>query len=113
MGRVVSEFRLHAASESLLGAAGLARSMAISRNTDIRLLVDPSSARFSLGSPDREPATWTPLPPGVGFVAVPSRPITFHNRGTAAPAGTIGIANEAGAIRVVVAVSGRIRWSRE
>ncbi len=111
--RFLAEHRLHAACLSMVSAAAAARSMAITRNTDIRLATRSLSREFGLTPRHSEPSSWKSLPPGVRFASVPTRSVTFHSRGTAAPAGTFRISNEAGTLGIVIAVSGRVRWFRE
>ena len=111
--RFLAEHRLHAAGLSMVSAAAAARSMAVTRNTDIQLAARSGSGEFGLTPRHSEPSNWKSLPPGVHFASVPARPITFHGRGTAAPAGSFRITNEAGTLRILIAVSGRARWSRE
>lgn len=111
--RFLDEHRLHAAGLSLVSAEAVARSMAITRNTDIRVATRSPSREFGLTGRHSEPSSWKSLPSGVRFASVPGRSVTFHGRGTAAPAGTFRITNEAGTLRIVIAVSGRVRWSRE
>ena len=50
------------------------------------------------------------LPRGVRFVRTPGRPVTFHSRGGAAPAGTFELGVGGASARVVVSVGGRVRW---
>ena len=111
--RFLTEQRLNAACLAMVSAAAAARAIAITRNTDIQLATRSPSREFALTPRHQEPASWKSLPVGVSFASVPARPVTFHGRGTAAPAGTLRVTNESGTIRIVVAVSGRVRWSRE
>ncbi len=111
--RLLAEHRLHAAGLSMFSAAAAARSMAVTRNTDVRLATRFVSRQFGLAPSHGVPTSWKSLPPGVHFATVPSRSVTFHGRGTAAPAGSFRITNEAGTIRVVIAVWGRVQWFRE
>ena len=111
--RFLAEHRLNAACLAIVSAATAARAIAITRNTDMQLATRSLSREFGLTPRHEEPASWRSLPAGVSFASVPARSVTFHGRGTAAPAGTLRITNESGTLSVVIAVSGRVRWSRE
>ena len=111
--RFLAEHKLNAACLAIVSAATAARSIAMTRNTDIQLATRSLSGEFGLAPRHKEPAIWKSLPAGVSFASVPARSVTFHGRGTAAPAGTLRITNESGTLRIVVAVSGRVRWVRE
>ena len=111
--RFLAAHKLNAACLAIVSAATAARSIAMTRNTDIQLATRSLSGEFGLTPRHQEPASWKSLPAGVSFASVPARSVTFHGRGTAAPAGTLRITNESGTLRIVVAVSGRVRWVRE
>jgi len=111
--RVLAEQRLNSACVAIVSAAAAARAIAITRDNDMQLAVRSLSREFALAPLHREPAGWKSLPAGVSFASVPARSVTFHGRGTAAPAGTLRITNESGTLGIVVAVSGRVRWFRE
>ena len=102
-----------AACDMLVSALSKARALALSENLPVEFHADPAG-RFALKVRQRDgPLIWRRLPPGVQFERLPRNPVTFHSRGTAAPAGSFRLSGPEGGIRVVVAVSGRIRWSRE
>ncbi len=111
--RLLAEHKLNAACLAIVSAAAAARAIAITRNTDIQLATRSLSHEFGLTPRSKQPANWKSLPAGVSFASVPARSVTFHGRGTAAPAGTLRVTNESGTLRIVVAVSGRVRWVRE
>ncbi len=101
-----------AACDLFVSTLSQARSLAIFRNLPVEVLVEPpgrfaSSARF-----EGEPIVWRLLPEPVVFQQFPRRSVTFHPRGTAAPGGTFVLSTGRGGFKIVVAVSGRIRWSR-
>ncbi|MEE8348447.1 MAG: GspH/FimT family protein [Acidobacteriota bacterium] len=104
---------LHLASESFLSAISAARFEAMSKNLAVQIRIHPSQDQFALALRNKEPDLWQSLPKGVSFSRVPSKPITFFSRGSAAPAGTFILKNRRGQIKVIVSISGRVRWIRE
>lgn len=105
--------RLHLAGESFLSAVSAARFEAMTKNLAVQIRVHPSRSQFTMALANDEPHLWQNLPPGVLFSKVPSKPITFFSRGNVAPAGTFILENERGQIRVIVSISGRVRWERK
>lgn len=102
-----------AACDLLVSTVSKARALAIAENLPVQLVAEPSG-RFGLQVRGRDsPVIWRRLPEGVRFRRLPRNPVTFHSRGTAAPSGSYELEGPAGGMRVVVAVSGRIRWSRD
>ncbi len=110
---LAEEQRRAAACHVLVSTLSKARALSVSENLAVRLIAEPSG-RFALQAVgDRRPLAWRRLPGGVRFERLPRRPVTFHPRGTASPAGTYHRAESGATLKVVVAVSGRIRWSRK
>ena len=99
------------AAQAVEASLSAARLQAISSNLSVRLSIHPDGRQFSLAAGKGEPAFWNTLPSGVAFVQIPVREIAFHSRGNASPAGSVTLQNEAGHIRVIASVSGRIRRS--
>ncbi len=104
---------LHLAGESFLSTVSTARFEAMTKNLAVQIRVHASRSQFTMTLGNDEPSLWINLPRGVTFSRIPSRPITFFSRGNAAPAGTFTLKNERGQIRVIVSLSGRVRWERE
>ncbi len=105
--------RLRSGADLFVSAAERARALAVSRNGSFEIRVHENRKAFAvIAVGSLEPPLWRGLPRGVEFASLPRRPITFFSRGTAAPAGTFGLASESGRIDVIVAGSGRIRWEK-
>lgn len=105
--------RLHLAGESLVSAVSAARFDAMTKNLALQIRVHPERNQFTVALKDDEPDLWQNLPRGVVFSKIPSRPITFFSRGSAAPAGSFTLENQRGQIQVIVSLSGRVRWKRK
>jgi Tfp pilus assembly protein FimT len=87
------------------------RVRAISLNEPLSLVVGADGKTYGLAVRKKVPTRWITLPEGIRFTKVPSSPVTFYSRANAAPAGSLVLTSEkAGAVRVVVAPFGRIRW---
>ncbi len=109
---LAAEQKRMAACDLLVSALAKARALAISRNTPVRLLAEPSG-RFALQAGARDsPVVWRQLPAPVRFLKTPRRPVLFHSRGTASPGGSYLLGDEEGSLKVIVSVSGRVRWTR-
>ena len=105
--------RLHLAGESLVSTVLAARFDAMTKNLALQIRVHPDRNQFTVALKNDEPDLWQSLPRGVVFSKIPSRPITFFSRGSAAPAGTFTLENKRGQIQVIVSLSGRVRWKRK
>ncbi|MDA2929210.1 GspH/FimT family pseudopilin [Acidobacteria bacterium AH-259-O06] len=104
--------RLHVAAESLLSTVTGARFQAVSKNLAIQVLVHADHRKFAVVVKNEEAAIWQSLPRGVTFSRVPRKPPTFYSRGFASPGGTFTLTNRCGRIRVIISLSGRVRWER-
>jgi hypothetical protein len=102
--------KLHRCGLSLFDRVIRARSLAVSLNQPVSVVVLPELNRYGFGWTGTVPATWYRLEPGLQFSAAPRKPIHFYSRGVAVPGGTISISGEMGEFKVVVAPGGRIRW---
>ncbi len=111
---LVRQHQLHGTGQQLVATLNQARRLAVARNAVIQLETDPAGKRFGLKPRGNSaPESWSHLPAEVHWRRLPKKPITFFPRGSAAPAGSLAISNSAGTLRVVVAVSGRVRWQME
>ena len=106
------QHKLHMAGDALLSAVTAARIQAVAKNLAIQIRVHPSRRKFGVALKDADPQVWQDLPSGVEFSTVPRRPPTFYSRSYASPAGTFILENSRGQIRVIVSLSGRVRWQR-
>ena len=89
---------------------------AVTANEAVAFIVDEGGARcyFSIaatGEPCASSIRY--MSRGVRVAGVPRRPVRFFPSGFAAPAGTYTLQGAAGAYRVVVQFSGRIRLQRD
>ena len=109
---IAKQHRLHLAGESFLSAVMAARFQAVARNLATEVRVHASRKKFGLAVTDSEPQFWQDLPAGVEFSKTPRKPPRFYSRGYASPAGTFVLENNSGRIRVIVSLSGRVRWER-
>ncbi len=109
---IAEQHRLQLAGESFLSALMAARFQAVAKNLAIQVLVHASGKKFGVAVKDSEPQFWQELPTGVEFSKTPRKPPHFYSRGYASPAGTFILENSRGQIRVVVSLSGRVRWER-
>ncbi len=109
---IAEQHRLHLAGESFLSTVMAARFQAVAKNLAIQVLVHASGKKFGVAVKDSEPRFWQDLPAGVKFSKTPRKPPRFYSRGYASPAGTFILENSRGQIRVVVSLSGRVRWER-
>ncbi len=109
---ITEQHRLHLAGESFLSAVMAARFQAVAKNLAIQVRVHASGKKFGVAVKDSEPQFWQDLPAGVEFSKKPRKPPRFYSRGYASPAGTFILENSRGQIRVVVSLSGRVRWER-
>ncbi len=87
-----------------------ARIQAISSNLPVSVIVRPDRLAYAVVEAG-DTAQWRELPRGVRLASAPTRPVTFHSRGGAAPAGSFTIANSTGQLRIVVSPLGRVRWT--
>jgi hypothetical protein len=110
--KIAEQHRLHLAGESFSSAVMAARSQAVAKNLATQVRVHRSRRKFGLAMKDSEPQSWQDLPAGVEFSKVPRKPPRFYSRGYASPAGTFLLENSRGRIRVIVSLSGRVRWER-
>ena len=108
LASVSDRAQLQLASHTLLSELQRARGLAISQNLAIRFEIRDSPVVYRFG-PAPAPSIWKPLGPGIELARMPGRPIQFHSRGTAAPAGSIELANRAGIARIIVNLAGRTR----
>jgi len=109
---IAEQHRLHLAGESFLSAVMAARFQAVAKNLAIQVRVHASGKKFGIAVKGSEPQFWQDLPAGVEFSKTPRKPPGFYSRGYASPAGTFILENSRGQIRVVVSLSGRVRWER-
>lgn len=109
---ITEQQKLHFAGESFLSTVAAGRFEAVAKNLAIQVRVHPDLRQFALAIKDQEPPFWRSLPSGVKFSKIPTRAPTFYSRGYASPAGSFILKNSRGHIRVIVSVSGRIRWER-
>lgn len=109
---VAARLRLASACGAFVGAVERARGLAVARNGSYEVRIRPDGLAFAVAPVglDGDKALWRNLPRGVFFSRAPRRSVTFHSRGSAAPSGSFHLASAAGEMKVVVAVSGRIRW---
>ncbi len=112
LNEIAEQHRIHLAGESFSSAVMAARFQAVSKNLAILVRVHPSRRKFGLAVTDSEPQFWQDLPTGVEFSKIPRKPPRFYSRGYASPAGTFILENSRGRIRVIVSLSGRVRWER-
>ena len=101
---------LYSAGAFVQSALSRARFQAVSKNLAVELRVHPNKGEFTLVEKGDAPQLWQALPDGVVFSRVPARLPTFHSRGYASPSGTFVLQNASGQIRVIISVSGRVRW---
>ena len=106
------QHKLHLAGEIFLSAVTAARVQAVAQNLAIQIRVHSNRRKFGVAMKDAEPQLWQDLPSGVEFSTVPRKPPTFYSRSYASPAGTFILENSRGQIRVIVSLSGRVRWQR-
>ena len=85
---------------------------AVGFNYPISVEVSDSMDQFGFVGRGDITICWIPLPTGVRFTQIPKKQITFYPRGNAAPAGTFHLENSRGSVKVIVAVSGRVRWEK-
>ncbi len=107
------QHKLQLAGEAFLSAVTAARVQAVAKNLAIQIRVHSNRRKFGVTVRDAEPQVWQDLPSGVEFSTVPRKPPTFYSRSYASPAGTFILENSRGQIRVIVSLSGRVRWQRE
>ncbi len=110
LSRAIETWRLQGAAQMVGSELTRLRAAAVSTGVPIRFLVGKSADAYSAAEAGGEPVQYVPLPRGIRFVSMPSRPVTFYSRGQAAPAGTYILEGSRGRIRVVVAPMGRVRW---
>ena len=103
---------LYSAGAFVQSALSKARFQAVAKNLAVELRVHPNKGEFTLIEKGDSPQLWRTLPEGVVFSRVPTRLPTFHSRGYASPSGTFILQNPSGQIRVIISVSGRVRWER-
>ncbi|MCH8320637.1 MAG: hypothetical protein IH790_06760, partial [Acidobacteria bacterium] len=109
---IAEQHRLHLAGESFLSTVMAVRFQAVAKNLAIQVRVHSNRRKFGIAVKDTEPQFWQDLPAGVEFSKTPRKPVTFYSRAYASPAGTFTLENSCGRIRVIVFVSGRVRWER-
>ncbi len=109
---IAEQHRLHLAGESFSSAVMAARFQAVARNLATEVRIHKGRRKFGLAVKDSEPQFWQDLPAGVEFSKMPRKPPRFYSRGYASPAGTFILENSRGRIRVIVSLSGRVRWER-
>jgi len=108
--RWMEAYDLRDAGVAFAAELSAARTQAIASNLTISIVVSEDRRRYGRSSWGRPPESWTELPRGVRFQTVPGRELRWFSRGNAAPSGTYQLASAAGALRVVVAPMGRVRW---
>ena len=100
---------LKAAGQIMVSDLNRARIRAISSNLPVSIIVRPDRLAYAVQETG-DAIEWRVFPTGVQFATAPARPVVFYSRGGAAPAGSFTVANSSGRIRIVVSVSGRVRW---
>jgi hypothetical protein len=106
------QHRLHAACQLLVSTCHQARNRALTKNLPTEIRVHLSRRSFGLAAEGKPPHRWLDLPKDVQFVSFPTNAVRFYSRGVAAPGGSFVLGNAAGRIQVIVAPSGRVRWTR-
>ena len=107
---LVDSWRVRAAAEGLVSEFCRIRATAVQANRPFSLLISSDGCSYAVVRPGESRRQWYRWPEGVRCCARPLQPVTFYSRGTAAPAGTFVLEAPAARARVVVAVSGRVRW---
>lgn len=103
--------KLQTACESLMSDLWRARVASFAGNLPVSVEVRSDRSAYSVVELGETPA-WRELPSGVTFTDCPKTKITFYSRGSVVPAGTYTLTNSSGALQVVVAGGGRVRWQR-
>lgn len=109
---ILGQQRLQLAADSFLSTAISARYQAVTKNLATQIRVHPDLQQFAVAAKDQPPLLWQKLPKGVAFSQIPSRSPTFYSRGFASPAGTFILSSGHGSVRIVISLSGRVRWQR-
>lgn len=102
--------RLQTACDCLMSDLWRARLASLAGNIPVSMEIRPDRSAYAVVELGETPA-WRELPPGVTFTECPKK-ITFYSRGSAVPGGTYTFSNGSGAMQVIVAASGRLRWQR-
>jgi Tfp pilus assembly protein FimT len=113
--RLQQEWTLLGGARAVETSLHWGRAYAVSTNNALMFEVDEDGGGFHWTDPDGGEvyaSTVRKLPGRVRIVNAPRRPLRFHQRGNAAPAGTYELVGEAGSYRVVVNPAGRIRVQR-
>ncbi len=103
--------QLQTACQSLMSDLWRARVASLAGNLPVSIEVRGDRSAYSVVEFGETPA-WRELPPGVRFSECPKTKITFYSRGSVVPGGTYTLSNSSGALQVVVAPHGRLRWQR-
>jgi Tfp pilus assembly protein FimT len=106
------EYRLEHAFRQFSSYLSEIRSLSIGYHFPISVEVSKSGKMFGFSGKNEKTNCFLPLPEGVRFIDYPKNKVTFYPRGNVAPAGTYKLENQSGCIKVVIALSGRIRWER-
>ena len=106
---LVERQTLRASAQVLTAELSSARSRALGLNESFSLVVAADGRAYAVTAGGGEARLRT-LPKGVRFIRTPGRAVTFHSRGSAAPAGTYELSAGNASARVVVSVGGRVRW---
>ncbi len=112
--RIARAWTLWESAKALEASLGWGRMHAITANESVRF--DVSAQGYGWSDPESgEPytASLRTFPRGVRMTSFPSRPLRFHPRGNAAPAGSYSVADGRGAFRIVVSPGGRIRIQQD
>jgi Tfp pilus assembly protein FimT len=113
--RIQQEWTLLGGARAVETSLHWGRAYAVSTNSALTFEVDENGGGFHWTDPDTGEvyaSTVRKLPGRVRIVNAPRRPLRFHQRGNAAPAGTYELLGETGSCRVVVNPAGRIRIQR-
>lgn len=108
--RLRSNQILRSTGRALVAELSQARSQAVTRNLSIAVRIRADRQAYSLSPAAESPGRWRRLPDGIRFQNIPKQAIVFFSRGNAAPGGTAVLSNGQDELKIVVAVSGRIRW---
>jgi Tfp pilus assembly protein FimT len=106
---LVSSVRLAGAARTTAATLRFARAAAIARGASIEARFDPDARTLELRDRTNALVRRDPLPPGIGFAALPARRRIFFGGLGTADNGTITLAAGARVRSVIVNQRGRVR----
>ncbi|MDI9612707.1 MAG: GspH/FimT family pseudopilin [Acidobacteriota bacterium] len=112
--RIAKAWTLWESAKALESSLMWGRMHSIMANESVRF--DASEQGYGWSDPESGEsytASLRTFPHGVRMTSFPSRPLRFHPRGNAAPAGSYAVTDGRGAYRIVVSPGGRIRFQQE